>query len=41
MLIILPLFLQRGEGRGGEPIVNKYESLAPALSPFWRGEGVM
>jgi hypothetical protein len=37
----LPRLPQGGEGRGEEANVYKHEPLAPALSPFGRGEGVV
>jgi hypothetical protein len=37
----LPLLPQGGEGRGEEANVYKLEPVAPALSPFGRGKGVV
>ena len=37
----LPRLPQGGEGRGEKANVYKHEPLAPALSPFGRGEGVV
>jgi hypothetical protein len=37
----LPRLPQGGEGRGEETNFYKHEPLAPALSPFGRGEGVV